>query len=71
MPLTNSIKREATLFDFFKEFEADGSPRVVSFRYYKTNGTPGKKLNFSGSYEMVTMGYAGPVVGTSQGGNRQ
>lgn len=55
MPLTNSIKREAALFDFFKEFEAEGSPRVAGFWYYKTDGTPGEKLNCSRSYETVTM----------------
>lgn len=52
---TPSIKREAALFDFFNEFEADGSPRVAGFRYYKTNGTANEKLHCCRSYETVTM----------------
>lgn len=60
MPYTQSIKREAALFDFFNEFEADGSPRVASFRYYKTDGTPGEKVNCSRSYETVTMAIQAP-----------
>ena len=60
MPLTQSIKREAALFDFFNEFEADGSPRVASFRYYKTNGTASEKLLCSRSYETVTMAVQAP-----------
>ena len=55
-----SIKREAALFDFFNEFEADGSPRVASFRYYKTNGTASAKLHCCRSYETVTMAVQAP-----------
>jgi len=54
------IKREAALFDFFNEFESDGSPRVASFRYYKTSGAAGEKLNCSRSYESVTMAVQAP-----------
>jgi len=55
-----SIKREAALFDFFNEFEADGSPRVACFRYYRTNGTASEKLQCSRSYETVTMAVQAP-----------
>jgi len=55
-----SIKREAALFDFFNEFEADGSPRIASFRCYKTSGAAGEKLNCSRSYETVTMTLQAP-----------
>lgn len=60
MPLTHSIKREAALFDFFNEFEADGSPRIASFQYYKTSGAAGTKNNCSRSYETVTMAVQAP-----------
>ena len=58
--LDQSIKREAALFDFFNEFEADGSPRIASFRYYKTTGTAGTKINCSRSYETVPMAVQAP-----------
>jgi hypothetical protein len=60
MPENKSIKREAALFDFFNEFESDGSPRVASFRYYKRDGIEGEKLNCSRSYETVTMAVQAP-----------
>lgn len=50
-----SLKREAVLFDFFNGLEADGSPRVASFRYYKTDGTVGEKLNCTRSFEDVSQ----------------
>lgn len=46
-----SLKREAVLFDFFNGLEPDGSPRVASFRYYKTDGTASEKLNCTRSFE--------------------
>jgi len=60
MQEVQSIKREAALFDFFNEFESDGSPRIASFRYYKTSGAAGEKLNCSRSYETVTMAVQAP-----------
>jgi len=57
---TPSIKREAALFDFFNEFESDGSPRVASIRYYKVDGTAGEKFRCSRSYESVTMAVQAP-----------
>lgn len=56
----HSIKHEAALFDFFNEFESDGSPPVASFRYYKTNGSAIEKLHCSRSYETVTMAVQAP-----------
>lgn len=49
-----SLKREAVLFDFFNGLEADGTPRIASFRYYKTDGTVGEKLNCTRSFEDVS-----------------
>lgn len=49
-----SIKREAALFDFFNGTESDGTPRVASFRYYKTDGSTSEKLNCTRSFEDVT-----------------
>lgn len=48
-----SLKREAVLFDFFNGLEADGSPRVANFRYYKTDGTVSEKRNCTRSFEDV------------------
>ena len=48
-----SLKRQAVLFDFFNGTEPDGSPRVASFRYYKTDGSPSEKLNCTRSFEDV------------------
>ena len=56
----SSIKREAALFDFFNEYESDGSPRVASFRYYKIDGRAGEKLNCSRSFETVAMAVQAP-----------
>lgn len=50
-----SLKREAVLFDFFNGLEADGSPRVADFRYYKTDGQAGEKLKCTRSFEDVTQ----------------
>lgn len=48
-----SIKREAALFDFFNGTESDGTPRVASFRYYRTDGSTSEKLNCTRSFEDV------------------
>jgi len=48
-----SLKREAVLFDFFNGLEADGSPRVANFLYYKTDGTVSEKRNCTRSFEDV------------------
>lgn len=50
-----SLKREAVLFDFFNGLEADGSPRVANFRYYKTDGTASEKLHCTRSFEDVSQ----------------
>lgn len=55
-----SLKREAALFDFFTGTQPDGSPRIASFRYYKTDGTPSEKRNCTRSFEDVTKIIAQP-----------
>lgn len=55
VPETQSIKREAALFDFFNELEADGSPSVTVIRCCKMDGTTGENLHGSRSYEIVAM----------------
>lgn len=55
-----SLKREAVLHDFFSALENDGSPRVASFRYYKTDGTASEKLNCTRSFEDVSKIIARP-----------
>jgi hypothetical protein len=55
-----SIKLKASPFDFFNEFKQDSSPRISSFRYYKTDGTAGGKLNRSRSYETVIIAVQAP-----------
>lgn len=63
-----SLKREAVLFDFFNGLEADGSPRVADFRYYKTDGTVGEKLKCTRSFEDVTQIIARPKPEFPKGG---
>lgn len=63
-----SLKREAVLFDFFNGIEADGTPRVASFRYYKTDGTVGEKLNCTRSFEDVSHIIARPQPEFPKGG---
>lgn len=63
-----SLKREAVLFDFFNGLEADGTPRVASFRYYKTNGIASEKLHCTRSFEDITQIIARPQPKFPKGG---
>ncbi|WP_428657584.1 hypothetical protein [Runella sp.] len=66
-----SLKRESVLFDFFNGLEADGSPRVADFRYYKTDGTCGEKLKCTRSFEDVTQIIAQPIPEFPKGGTEK
>lgn len=63
-----SLKREAVLFDFFNGTQPDGTPRVASFRYYKTDGTASEKCNCTRSFEDVTKIIAQPKPKFQKGG---
>lgn len=66
-----SLKREAVLFDFFNGLEADGSPRVANFRYYKTDGTVSEKRNCTRSFEDVNQIVAKQIVTSPIGGGKE
>ena len=63
-----SLKREAVLHDFFSAVEKDGSPRVASFRYYKTDGTASEKINCTRSFEDIAKIIAQPKPEFPKGG---